>query len=58
MDVWDQVALLACVFILVALAITVLISWVDSRRPKQQDWVAQRHREIRKAGEKTRQGAR
>jgi hypothetical protein len=58
MDIWDQVALLACAMILTVAAIALLVRWVDSRKPKQIDWVAHKHREIRKAGERTRIGAR
>jgi hypothetical protein len=48
-----------CVAVLLVFwALVRFVRWVDARKPKQQDWVAQRHREIRKAGFKTRMGAR
>jgi hypothetical protein len=54
MDAWDKALLIACIVIFVACVLTVVISRIDARKPKQVDWVAHRHREIRKAGEKTR----
>jgi hypothetical protein len=58
MDAWLQVGFLTCALILLTLGIAMLVRWVDARKPKQMDWVAHKHREIRKAGERTRIGAR
>jgi hypothetical protein len=57
-DIWDHVALLGCALILTVLALALFVRWVDSRKPKQIDWVADHKRRISHRGYKSQIGAR